>query len=151
MKTDFKDLLEKGQLKHEPGIGKEQVELLMIRAEKDLDSASKLISFDEAGAMDFVYKAFFHTANALLRLHGYRPGPVRQHQGVLIAVERMLGKEYKQLLLKFNRLRKRRNRFEYLGIFEMGTQELKGYLEAAKQFVTAIKREINQMHSDKSS
>jgi uncharacterized protein (UPF0332 family) len=131
-KINFKDLVEKGQLKRESYIGPDQVERFLKRADKDLASSAKLVTSDEVGAMDFIYKAVFHAANGLVRSFGYRPGPVRQHRGVIPAVERILGKQSETLVLKFDQLRKRRNQFEYMAVIEMGTQELKDTMKHTK-------------------
>ena len=143
-KDNFQDLIDAGQLQREPNIGNDQVERLLKRAEKDLESAAAVKEFDEANAMELAYNAMFHSANALLRLHGLRPGPVRQHQGVIACVSRLLGGETESFILKFDRLRKRRNQLEYQGIFEMGSQELDEAIEHAKTFVTRISQVIKK-------
>ena len=73
----------------------------------------------------------------------FRPGPVRPHQGVIEAVGRILGKDCEMLILKCDRLRKRRNQFEYQGLFEMGDQELEETVVHAGEFVKTIVREIH--------
>ena len=148
-KIDLSDLIQSGQVQKESAIGWDQVERLLKRARQDLISSEKTLSFDEAGAMDYVYKAMFHAANALLCSHGFRPGATRQHIGVIEATERILGSDAKTLILKFDRLRKRRNQFEYQGVFEMGKQELLDALEQAKQLVTIIRKVLEDAHPQK--
>lgn len=148
-KIDLSDLVREGQIQEEPGIGWDQVERLIRRAFEDLKSADRNMPFDEPGAMDFIYKAMFHAANALLRSYGFRPGATRQHQGVITAVERILGAESKFLILKFDKLRKRRNQFEYQGIFEMGREELRDSIEQAKRLVAAIRTELEKSNPQK--
>lgn len=137
-KIDLRDLIREGQIQKEPSAGWDQVERLIKRAFEDLNSAERNMPFDEPGAMDFIYKAMFHAANALLRSYGFRPGITRQHQGVITAVERILRQESKTLILKFDKLRKRRNQFEYQGIFEMGREELKDSILQAKELVLTV-------------
>src|SRR3989338_7193451 len=108
-KVDLRDLIQEGQIQEESGIGWDQIERLLKRAFEDLKSADRNMPFDEPGAMDFIYKAMFHAANALLRACGFRPGATRQHRGVITAAARILGSESKILILKFDKLRKRRN------------------------------------------
>ena len=141
---DFSDLIQSRQIQQEPAIGTDQVQRLMKRADKDLASAEEVKSFDEAAAMDLAYKAMFHAANALLGLNKLRPGPVRQHRIVIEAVGRILEPEAHLLLLKFDKLRKRRNQFEYQGLFEMGSQELDEALEQAKKLVNVIRKKISK-------
>lgn len=143
-KIDFSDLIESGQLRHEPDIGKDQVVKLLKRALMDIDALDEIIEIDEAIAMQVSYDAMFHAANALLRLYGYRPGPIRQHQGVIAAVGRIIGEKADFFTKRFDRLRRRRNEFEYQGSYEMGYEELKDALINAKQFVLLIKDEIQR-------
>src|SRR3989338_6819807 len=98
-KPDLRDLIGEGQIQKEPGIGWDQVERLKKRAFEDLKSSERNLHLDEPGAMDFIYKAMFHAGNALIRSYGFRPGATRQHQGVITAVGRILGQEYKTLIL----------------------------------------------------
>src|SRR3990167_8259442 len=148
-KIDFSDLIRGGQIQEEPSIGWDQVERLIKRAFEDLKSAERNLPVDEPGAMDFIYKAMFHSANALLRSYGFRPGATRQHQGVIEAVEKILGTEAKTLILKFDRLRKRRNQFEYQGIFEMGRTELEDSVVQAKTFVRLIQSTLEKSNPQK--
>lgn len=122
--NDFDDLIRSRQLQHDSDIGKDQVDRLLTRAQKDLETATELRDSDPALTMDVAYKAMFHAGNALLRTRKLRPGPVRQHQGVIEAVARILGPSSLVLIAEFDRLRKRRNQFEYQGQYEMGGHEL---------------------------
>lgn len=148
-KIDFSDLIRSSQIQEESSIGWDQTERLIKRAFEDLKSAERNLPLDEPGAMDFMYKAMFHSANALIRSYGLRPGIAKQHQGVILAAERILGEEYKALILKFDRLRKRRNQFEYQGIFEMGRQELSDSMSQARQLVEAIKQFLHEKNPQK--
>ncbi len=148
-KIDLRDLIQAGQIQEEPAIGWDQVERLIKRASEDLKSAERNMPFDEPGAMDFIYKAMFHAANALIRSYGFRPGATRQHQGVIAAVERILGADFKALILKFDKLRKRRNQFEYQGIFEMGREELRDSIQQAGKFVSAIREILLKLNPQK--
>ncbi len=47
------------------------------------------------------------------------------------------------------RLRKRRNEFEYQGIFEMGRAELKDAVEHAKRFVERIREQLGEVNPQK--
>ncbi len=149
MEIDLRDLIQAGQIQKESDMGWDQVERLLKRAFEDLKSAERNMPFDEPGAMDFIYKAMFHAANALIRSYGFRPGSTRQHQGVIAAVEQILGPDSKTLILKFDRLRKRRNEFEYQGIFEMGRAELKDAIEQAKLLVEKIREKLEKANPQK--
>lgn len=148
-KVDLSDLIRSGQIQEEPSIGWDQIERLIKRSFEDLKSAERNLPFDEPGSMDFIYKSMFHAANALIRSYGFRPGATRQHQGVVLAVEKMLEEDSKALILKFDRLRKRRNQFEYQGIFEMGRTELQDSVAQARAFVQLIKSTLEKRNPQK--
>ena len=148
-KPDLRDLIQDGQIQEESGIGWDQVDRLLRRAFEDLKSAERNLPFDEPGAMDFIYKAMFHAGNAIIRSYGFRPGIIRQHQGVITAVGRILGPESKTLILKFDKLRKRRNEFEYQGVFAMGREELKDSIEQAGQLVVTIRKALEDANHQK--
>ena len=103
MKKFYDDLVRQGMLKELPGIALDQAEQLVRRAQKDLSTAEKVLPDDEAAAMDLLYKALFHASNALLRLQGYRPGSVRQHEGVVEAMRRTLKEDVEHLTTGGNR------------------------------------------------
>jgi len=115
---DFSDLVSQGSLKEEKRVGQDQVIKLINRAKKDLETAKSLLNSDEAVAMTMVYDSMFHSANALVRLYGYRPGKVRQHVGLIEATSRILGEETKDYIFRFDKLRIKRNLFEYQAIFD---------------------------------
>jgi len=148
-KIDLRQLIQDGQIQAESGIGWDQVERLMKRSLEDLKSAERILPFDEPGAMDFIYKAMFHSGNALIRSHGFRPGATRQHQGVIAAVGKILGPASQTLILKFDKLRKRRNQFEYQGIFEMGKENLKDSIQQAKDLVSEIEKSLRDSNPQK--
>src|SRR3989338_7709653 len=99
-KIDFSDLIRSGQIQEEHPIGWDQVDSLIKRAFEDLKSAERDLPVDKPAAMVFIYKSMFHSANALIRSYGLKPGNLKQHQGIITAVERILGVEYKTLILK---------------------------------------------------
>lgn len=148
MKKSYEDLLRTGQLKKVSGCGYDQAARLLKRSSRDLRTAELLITQDKAAAMDLIYKGIFHAANALLRLQGYRPGIRKQHIGVVEALVRTLGKRADSLLLFFDRLRRKRNKFEYQAIFTMSSQELQDSLQRSREIILEIKNYINKNYSD---
>lgn len=102
-----------GKLKKESEIGFDQVKKFIKRSKKDLETARNLINFDEGATLTFIYNAMFHVANALIRSQGYRPGNRFQHIGIIEAVNRTIGDDFKNLIIKYNKLRIQRNKFEY--------------------------------------
>lgn len=139
---DFSDLISQGSLKEEKKIGHDQISRLINRAKKDLETAKSLIESDEAVSITMVYNALFHSANALIRFYGYRPGKVRQHAGLIEATSRILGNEIKDYILRFNKLRKKRNLLGYQAIFIFSKIQIENNLAEAKKFVELIDKFI---------
>lgn len=139
---DFSDLTAQGSLKEERKIGQDQVIKLINRAKKDLETARSLLNSDQAVAMTMVYSSMFHSANALVRLYGFRPGKIRQHAGLIEATSRILGEEIKDYIFRFDKLRIKRNLFEYQAIFDFSKIQIENNLVEAEKFVNIIEKFI---------
>lgn len=137
-KPDFYDLVKQGCLKEEKNIGTDQIAKLLDRADKDLSTAHSLFDIDEGAVLSMVYSAVFHAANALIRLYGYRPGNIKQHYATIEAVKRILGEDYKDYIFWFNKLRVKRNEFEYQAIFNISRTQIDENLIEATKFVKII-------------
>jgi len=146
---NFKDLIAKGGLIAEKQIGSDQVERYLKRARKDLSTAKKILVIDPPASLDLVYKAMFHSANGLIRLYGLRPGRIGQHKALIEAVGRILGKPAEALVLKFDKLRQKRNYFEYGAGFRSSKDEIKNTTKLAKQFLKLVERNVQDKNPQK--
>ena len=145
----FKDLIVKGGLIKERQIGFDQVERYLKRARKDLSTARKILKIDTPAALDLIYKAMFHSANGLIRFYGLRPGRISQHKAVVEAVGRVLGKPADILVLKFDKLRQKRNYFEYGAGFRSSKEEVKSSLGFARKFLQLVEEHIQKKNPQK--
>lgn len=146
---NYDDLIKMENLKETPGRDFKLIERLINRAEKDLQVAKKNLDDDEPTALDLVYKSMFHASNALIRSQGFRPGRIRQHIGVIEAVERTLGVEAKPIVHKFDQLRKKRNEFEYQGLYRGTKTEIINGFSEAKKLIKKIKKYIEEKNPQK--
>jgi len=103
-----------------------------------------LISLDEGAALTFIYNAMFHAANALIRSQGYRPGNRFQHVGIIEAVSRIIGNDFKNLIIKYNKLRIQRNRFEYQTDYSSSKTQLLKNMDDAEEFVSVIEKYLKK-------
>lgn len=143
---NYDDLIKSEGLKKVLRIDWVLVERLIIRAKRDLEMAKKNLRDDEPTAMDLVYKSMFHAANALIQAQGYRPGKVRQHVGTIEAIERTLGLEIKPIIRKFDRLRQKRNEFEYQGLYRGTRTEIRNSFVDAGVLIGKIENYIQEKH-----
>jgi uncharacterized protein (UPF0332 family) len=146
MKNKFNDLIRKGGLMKEGKIGKDQAKRFLSRARKDLKTARKILSSDEAVALDLVYKSMFHAANALIRSFGLRPGRTGQHKAVIQACEKILDKPANVYILRFDKLRQKRNYFEYGAGFLSSRTEIKNSLIEAEKFIEIIEKHLSRVN-----
>ena len=145
----FKDLIAKGGLVREKQIGFDQVERYLKRARKDLSTARKILDIDTPAALDLIYKSMFHSANGLIRFYGLRPGRIGQHKAVVEATGRILGEPAEVLVLKFDKLRQKRNYFEYGAGFRGSKEEVENAREFAKRLLQLIEKHIQEKNPQK--
>ncbi len=95
---------------------------------------------DEGAALVLVYDSMFHAANALIRYQGFRPGFKLQYLGIMEAVKRTLGDDSEDLISKYNKLRIKRNNFEYQAIYNISKTQLMNDIKDAKEFIKIIEK-----------
>jgi uncharacterized protein (UPF0332 family) len=95
---------------------------------------------DEGAALALIYDSMFHAANALIRYQGFRPGFKLQHLGIMEAVRRTLGEGFEDLMSKYNKLRVKRNNFEYQAIYNISITQLTEDIKDAKKFIKIIEK-----------
>ncbi len=95
---------------------------------------------DEGAALALVYDSMFHAANALIRYQGFRPGFKLQHLGIMEAVKRTLGKDFEDLMSKYNKLRIKRNNFGYQAIYNISKTQLMNDIKDVKEFIKIIEK-----------
>ena len=130
-------------------IGLDQVIRYLKRARKDLLTARKILEIDTPAALDLIYKAMFHSANGLIRFYGLRPGRISQHKAVVEATGRILGRPADILVLKFDKLRQKRNYFEYGAGFRSSKEEIENAQKFARRFLKLVERHIQEKDPQK--
>ena len=101
---------------------------------------AKAIEDDDVTALALVYNSMFHAANALIRYQGFRPGIKYQHIGIIEAVKRTIGEDFKELIIKYDKLRIKRNKFEYQAIYNISKTQLDNDIKDAEKFVKIIEK-----------
>jgi len=146
---NFKDLIAKGGLVRDKQIGFDQVKRYLKRARKDLSTARIILNSDTPAALDLVYKAMFHSANGLIRFYGLRPGRISQHKAVVEGTGRILGRSAEVLVLKFDKLRQKRNYFEYGAGFISSRTEVENSLKEADKFIDLVEEFLEKKSSQR--
>lgn len=126
------------------------VEKLVNRSAKELNAARANLSIDEGIAYTVAYLAMLHAGRAFMFLKGFRPDDGYQHKTVVEFMSQVLGVEYRSIIERFDRMRRKRNIFTYEVDIAISKTEADSAFETAVKFVTLIKetvkRENPQIH-----
>ena len=120
------------------------VEGLISRSYKEIKVAEANIKIDEGIAFTVAYTAMLHTGRALMLFKGYRPHDGYQHKTVVDFASIALGENYKILVQRFDKMRRKRNIFTYEVSISISEKEVTNALEAATDFIKAVRDIIEQ-------
>lgn len=150
MKKFLENYTKKGLIKKEK-IGFDQVIKHIRRASKDLKVARANLNIDAEASYNYAYLAMLRTGRALMLSFGFRPIDGQQHKTVVDFAKNVLGSEFANLVMRFHRMRKKRNQFTYdepgLLVSKRETQEA---LNSAKKFVRQVIEFIQKKNPQKS-
>ena len=139
----LEEYLSKGLLqKQEPNL--KAVEKLILRANKDLNSAKANLDIDEGIAYTVAYLAMLRSGRALMLLKGFRPDDGYQHKTVVEFMAHLLGEESKNIVEHFDGMRRKRNIFTYEIDISISRTEANKAIDTAVKFVELIKSTIRK-------
>jgi uncharacterized protein (UPF0332 family) len=119
-------------------------EKIILRSEKDLKTARLNLSIDEGIAYAVAYLAMLRAGRAYMLLKGFRPIDGFQHKTVVEFMANCLKVEYKNIVERFDRMRRKRNTFTYEIDIVISHTEAESALNVAKEFVDLIKSIIKK-------
>lgn len=122
--------------------GPGQIAANLSRAVRDLTTAAATMPLDAEWAYAIAYHAMLRAGRALMFANGWRPKGRDQHKTVVEFCAGILGAEYQRLVLRFNRMRVRRNDFIYEPERPIPHVEATQSLESAREFVERISATI---------
>jgi uncharacterized protein (UPF0332 family) len=125
---------------------------LVSRAERDLATSKLLQDKDDEWAFAAAYQAMARSARALILSEGFRPKGVRSrdtHKTVVTASGVILGAQYKSMINKFDRMRRKYQSFmeeagRIISKYEAG-QAIKDSEEFLALVIGRIKEKYSQM------
>ena len=137
----FDDLVKSGRLKAEKTSKSKIAEFLQF-AETELEAARYLLPKYKAIAYKSAYDALIHAGNALIRHYGFRPTQKYTHATIVEFTERVLGKDYGNLVKRFERMRRKRHPLQYEARFVESEKEVNKCIDEAQELVKKIKEHI---------
>jgi len=149
---DYKELQDMGMLEERVT---ETVEVigLITRAERDLATSRLLQEKDEEWAFAAAYLAMARSARALILSEGYRPKGVRGRdiqKTIVTAVGVILGEQYKSLINKFDRMRRKYQNFMEESSRVISKYEAGQAINDAEEFFGLVSGRIREKYSQMS-
>ncbi|MCX6766691.1 MAG: HEPN domain-containing protein [Candidatus Moranbacteria bacterium] len=145
-KNYFDELIKRGLLKKEK-IGLDQVRALLASSAKNLNASRKTIAIDEETCFAMAYAAMLKIARAILFLHSLRPSDGQQHKTTIEVAGNILGSDFRELIEKFDKMRRKRNQFTYDPLLPLTDRETKEALQTAEKFSAEVRRRLEKEDS----
>ncbi len=122
-----------------------QIGYQLKRAQKDLKTAKSNLSIDLTWAFAIAYHAMMRASKALMYSKGYLPTAKKSHKTIVEFTKLIIGKDYENLINRFNRMRRQRHDFIYDSKNHITFHEAKLSIETAKklieEIITLVKKE----------
>ncbi|MEW6377659.1 MAG: HEPN domain-containing protein [Thermodesulfobacteriota bacterium] len=122
----------------EPDLSK--VKKALERTHKDLRTARATLDVDEEWTYTITYHSMLRAGRALMLYLEYRPKGKDQHKTVGEFCSRILGEEYRVLINKFHRMRRKRHQFVYEIDSRISKTEAKDSIGSAEKLTEGIFR-----------
>jgi uncharacterized protein (UPF0332 family) len=130
-----------------------EVIALVTRAERDLSTSKLLQDKDVEWAFVASYQAMARSARALILSEGFRPKGVRSrdtHKTVVTASGVILGEQYKSMINKFDRMRRKYQSFMEEAGRVISKYEAGQAIKDAEEFLALVNGRIKEKYSQMS-
>jgi uncharacterized protein (UPF0332 family) len=115
-----------------------QIYNFLSRSRQDLQTSKSNLSIDEAWSYAIAYHAMLRAGHSLMISFGYRPLGKDQHATVVRFTSIVFGNEIKDLIHKFDRMRRKRHDFIYEPNRPIPKQEAKQAIADAEELVKQV-------------
>jgi len=144
---DYKDtikiMLNQGFIKKQK-VDFSQIEALLLRAHKDIVAAKANLEIDEEVTYNYSYLAMLRCGRSIVFMKGYRSVDGQQHKTIIELSGEILGEEFKSIVKKFDRMRRKRNQFTYDPFLPVSKIEAENALKTAEEFVKIVLKIIQK-------
>jgi len=147
MKMEYKDtvkvMLNQGLIKKQK-VDFSHIEALLLRAQKDIVAAKANLKIDEEVTYNYAYLAMLRCSRSMVFIKGFRSVDGQQHKTIIELSGEILGKEFKDTIKKFDRMRRKRNQFTYDPFLPVSKIEAENALKTAGGFVKTVVKLIQK-------
>lgn len=144
---DYRDtvkiMLNRGLIKKQK-IDFSHIEALLLRAQKDIITAEANLKIDEEVTYNYAYLAMLRCGRSIVFMKEYRSVDGQQHKTIIELSGEILGEEFKSIVKKFDRMRRKRNQFTYDPFFPVSKIEAENALKTAEEFVKIVLKLIQK-------
>jgi len=113
-------------------------------AERDLRTATKILKEDHDWAFSIAYNSMLQAARALMFSRGYRPSGEAQHVSAVKFVEASLGKEFSDVVVAFDRMRRKRHLAIYDVAGAVSETDARNAIKWAGEFLNEVKKILTE-------
>lgn len=135
----FKELEREGLIKSLP-VNRRNVKDSFKLAERDLRTSTKILKEDHDWAFSIAYNSMLQAARALMFSRGYRPLGGAQHLSVVKFVEASLSKEFTDVVIAFDRMRRKRHLAVYERTGAVSETDARNAIKWAGKFLDGVKK-----------
>jgi uncharacterized protein (UPF0332 family) len=139
----IKIMLSQGLIKKQK-VDFSHIEALLLRAQKDVVAARANLKIDEEVTYTYAYLAMLRCGRAIVFIKGFRSVDGQQHKTIIELSGEILGEEFKSIIKKFDRMRRKRNQFTYDPLIPVSKIEAKNALIVAQNFIKIVQEIIKK-------
>jgi len=147
MKMDYKDtvkiMLNRGLIKKQK-VDFSHIKALLLRAQKDIITAKANLKIDEEVTYNYAYLAMLRCGRSIVFMKECRSVDGQQHKTIIELSGEILGEEFKSIVKKFDRMRRKRNQFTYDPFLPVSKIEAENALKTAEEFVKIVLKLIQK-------
>ncbi len=144
----FDELENKGLIRRTK-INFKQIYNFLSRSRQDLQTSKFNLTIDEAWSYAIAYHAMLRAGRALMMSFGYRPLGKDQHATAVRFASVVFGNEIKELIHKFDRMRRKRHDFIYEPNRPIPRQEAEQAIADAEELIKEIWRVVKNKDPQK--
>jgi uncharacterized protein (UPF0332 family) len=123
-----------------------QIRRFFEGATKKLATAKRILDIDEEASFQQAYEAMLKASLALMLAHGLRPRSLPGHHVAIIEFAgKQLGKQFRDLIAMFDRMRRKRNQALYDVKGLVSKQDAEQALETAAEYLRVIRVEVERL------
>jgi len=119
-----------------------QINLQIIRAKKDLETAKSLMTKDLTWALTIIYHSMLRISRAMMYSKGFLPTTKNTHKTIVEFTKYTLGTDFYNLINRFDRLRRLRHNFIYESENNITLSEVNRATELAEELFIKIEEII---------